>query len=214
MSSGDAWVFGHSLKRMMGPIYSKIGYCPQEDTLADVFTGRETLTIFCLIKGVPVAQIDQVSNGLAESLGLLGHMDKQVRELGGGNRRKLSVAVAVLNRPRLLLMDEPTTGLDPSAKRRIWRVMSGHSEFGKSILFSSQSMEECEVLCTRLSILVKGQLMGIGTPQHLKARYVDGFMLSVHIDRTKTNLLEAGAKGAIARVQEFILTTFPGASLQ
>lgn len=202
------------MKRGLGSVFAEIGYCPQEEALPLELTGRQTLKVFCLLKGIATDVVEQVSLEIAHNLGLLSHIDKKVREMSGGNRRKLSVAVAMLNQPRLLLMDEPTAGLDPSAKRQMWRMISSHKEFGKSILLSSQSMEECEVLCTRLTILVNGQLRCIGTTQHLKARFADGFLLMLQLDRTKTNLMEPGADLRIHRVEEYIYNTFPGSILQ
>lgn len=214
ISSGEAFICGLSVKRDLRSIYLAIGYCPQEEALPEDLTGRQTLKIFCLLKGISTDVVDQVSLEIAHNLGFLSHIDKRVKELSGGNRRKLSVALAMLNRPRVLLMDEPTSGLDPSAKRQMWRMISSHKEFGKSILFSSQSMEECEVLCTRLSIMVNGELKCIGTTQHLKARFADGYLLMIHIDRARANLMEPGSDVRIHKVEEYIYNTFPGAILQ
>lgn len=214
VTSGDAWVRGLSLKKDLRSIYLEIGYCPQEEALPEDLTGRQSLKIFCLLKGVSTDEVDQVSLEIAHNLGFLSHIDKRVKEMSGGNRRKLSVALAMLNKPRLLLMDEPTSGLDPSAKRQMWRMISGHREFGKSILLSSQSMEECEVLCTRLTIMVNGQLRCIGTTQHLKARFSDGYLLVVQMNRSKTSLMVPGSDSKIHRVEEYIYNAFPGAVLK
>lgn len=213
-TSGDGWVRGLSLKNDMRSIYLEIGYCPQEEALPEELTGRESLKMFCLLKGVSTDVVDQVSLEIAHNLGFLSHIDKKVKEMSGGNRRKLSVALAMLNKPRLLLMDEPTSGLDPSAKRQMWRMISGHKEFGKSILLSSQSMEECEVLCTRLAIMVNGQLRCIGTTQHLKARFADGYLLVVQINRTRASLMVPGSESKIRRMEEYINNAFPGAVLK
>lgn len=214
VTSGDAWVRGLSLKKDLRSIYLEIGYCPQEEALPEDLTGRQSLKIFCLLKGVSTDEVDQVSLEIAHNLGFLSHIDKRVKEMSGGNRRKLSVALAMLNKPRLLLMDEPTSGLDPSAKRQMWRMISGHREFGKSILLSSQSMEECEVLCTRLTIMVNGQLRCIGTTQHLKARFSDGYLLVVQMNRSKASLMVPGSDSKIHRVEEYIYNAFPGAVLK
>lgn len=214
VSSGEAWVLGKSLKRQLRSVYKHIGYCPQEEALPEEFTARETLKVFCLLKGMATEMVDQVSLEFAHNLGFLSHIDKKVRELSGGNRRKLAVALAMLNKPKVLLMDEPTSGLDPSAKRQMWKMVSSHRDFGKSILLSSQSMEECEVLCSRLTIMVNGQLKCIGTTQHLRARFGQGFSLVVQMNRSRTNLMQPGSETKIHKVQEYIHNTFPGADLQ
>ena len=214
MSSGEAWIGGYQLKTQMSKVYTDIGYCPQEDALPEDLTARETLKIFCLMKGISTDVVDQMSLEIAHNLGFLSHIDKKVKQLSGGNRRKLSVALAMLNKPKVLLLDEPTAGLDPSAKRQMWKMISGHKEFGKSILFSSQSMEECEALCTRLSIMVNGQLKCIGTTQHLRARFADGYLLMIHIDRTASNLMTPESENMIHKVVQFVYNSFPGATLQ
>lgn len=214
ISIGKAWVCGKSLKRNLRYIYRDMGYCPQEEGLPGDFTGRETLKVFCLLKGISLDIAEQTCLEIAHNLGFLTQIDKQIKQLSGGNKKKLGVAIAMLNKPKLLLMDEPTTGLDPNAKRYMWRMISNHKEFGKSIMLSSQSMKECEVLCTRLSILVNGQLKCIGTTQHLKAKFAGGFLLMIHIDRRSSNIMEPGSESKIRKVEEFIYNTFPGSSLQ
>jgi ATP-binding cassette subfamily A (ABC1) protein 1 len=115
-------------------------------------------------------------------MALSRYADKPSKFYSGGNKRNLSAAISMLGGPRLILMDEPTTGMDPGARRFLWNVILGVIHEGKrSVILTSHSMEECEALCTRLAIMVNGQFKCIGSPQHLKSRFGDGYIISVRI---------------------------------
>lgn len=107
---GDAWVNGLSLKSEMKKINKLIGYCPQFDALLDNLTGRETLIMFCLIRGITYCNSKVIATQLARDFDFVQHLDKKVEEYSGGNKRKLSTAVALIGDPLVLYMDEPTTG--------------------------------------------------------------------------------------------------------
>jgi ATP-binding cassette, subfamily A (ABC1), member 3 len=177
-SGGDAWVQGISLKKNMKEVHKQIGYCPQFDALIDDMTGRETLRFFCFLRGVPRKHIADVSNALATELNFTKHIDKQVKAYSGGNKRKLSTAVALIGNPSLVYLDEPTTGMDPGAKRHLWSVICKVRNQGRSIILTSHSMEECEALCTRLAIMVNGEFKCLGSVQHLKSKFSKGQQFS------------------------------------
>lgn len=187
ISSGNAYVQGLSMKNKMNDIYTRIGYCPQFDALLDVLTGRQTLRIFCLLRGIPSSQIRFVSEDLAKSFEFSKHLDKQTRHYSGGNKRKLSAALALMGSPPVAYMDEPTTGMDPAARRSLWNMVCRVRDLGKSIVLTSHSMEECEALCTRLAIMVNGELKCIGSTQHLKNKYSKGIVLKIKL-RQQRNL--------------------------
>ena len=112
------------------------------------------------------AQIEQ----LLKALDLQAMRKTLVKHLSGGNKRKLCVAQALLGRSRLVLLDEPTSGVDPSSKRKVWKLLSAVREEA-ALLVSSHSMEECEVMCQRVGILVNGSMKCVGTAQQLKNRF-------------------------------------------
>lgn len=180
---GEAWVRGISLKDDMHLVHQEIGYCPQFDALIEDLTGRETLRIFCLLRGVPRPRIANVSMKLATDLNFLQHIDKKIKEYSGGNKRKLSTAVALIGNPAVVYLDEPTTGMDPGAKRQLWNMVCKVRNAGKSIILTSHSMEECEALCTRLAIMVNGEFKCIGSTQFLKNKFSKGFMLTIKINK-------------------------------
>lgn len=150
ISHGEAWVQGLSLKTNMKEVHKHIGYCPQFDALIDDLTGRETLRLFALSRGIPKFKLQDVINKLSTDFNFAKHLDKLVKAYSGGNKRKLSTAVALLGNPVIIYLDEPTTGMDPGAKRNLWDVMCNVRDSGKTIVLTSHSMEECEALCTRL----------------------------------------------------------------
>ncbi|VVC90264.1 unnamed protein product, partial [Leptidea sinapis] len=143
ISSGDAYVHGHSLKTHIHDI-------------------------FCLLRGIPVRVGSARGIQLAEQLGFLKHYDKKVHECSGGTKRKISTAVALLGDAPLVFLDEPTTGMDPASKRRVWSCVSSAVVGGRSVVLTSHSMEECEALCSRLTVMVNGRLYCLGPLQHLK----------------------------------------------
>lgn len=183
ISHGTAWLRGISLKSDMPTVHQMIGYCPQFDALLDDLTGRQTLEIFCLLRGVPRRQINEMSMRLAGDLNFAKHLDKLVSEYSGGNKRKLSTAVALIGNPMVIYLDEPTTGMDPGAKRHLWSLICKVRNSGKSIVLTSHSMEECEALCTRLAIMVNGEFKCLGSTQYLKNKFSDGYVLSVKVRR-------------------------------
>ncbi|KAL1392905.1 hypothetical protein pipiens_012130 [Culex pipiens pipiens] len=210
LSTGDGWVRGISMRTRMNEVNRMIGYCPQFDALLEDLTGRESLEIFGLLRGVPSPLIKPISQKLATDLNFTKHLDKQIVAYSGGNKRKLSTALALIGNPVIVYLDEPTTGMDPGAKRHFWNVICRIRAAGKSIVLTSHSMEECEALCTRLAIMVNGEFKCLGSTQHLKNKYTEGFFLTIKLkkcdsasERSKTNL-----------VMEFVEESFDGARLR
>uniref|UniRef100_A0A8C0R712 ATP binding cassette subfamily A member 13 n=1 Tax=Canis lupus dingo TaxID=286419 RepID=A0A8C0R712_CANLU len=157
----------------------RIGYCPQQDALDELLTGWEHLDYYCRLRGVPSPSIPQVAGDLVERLGLEAHVDQLVATYSGGTRRKLSTALALLGSPDLLLLDEPSSGMDPCSKRHLWRTITQEARRGCAVVLTSHSMEECEALCTRLAIMVNGSFRCLGSPQHLKNRFGDGYTVRI-----------------------------------
>ncbi|KAM3964391.1 LOW QUALITY PROTEIN: phospholipid-transporting ATPase ABCA3 [Aphomia sociella] len=179
ISSGDAFVHGLSVKTQIRDVHQCIGYCPQFDALLDNLTARETLRIFCLLRGIPPRVGNTRAIQLANKLGFMKHFDKKVHECSGGTKRKISTAVALLGDPQLVFLDEPTTGMDPASKRLVWACISEAVASGRSVVLTSHSMEECEALCSRLTIMVNGRLYCLGPLQHLKSKFSQGYTLII-----------------------------------
>ncbi|XP_039428969.1 phospholipid-transporting ATPase ABCA1-like [Culex pipiens pallens] len=184
ISFGNAWIKGNSLKTSLKQVHKHIGYCPQFDALIEDLTGRETLKLFSLLRGVPGDKIVPITMFLAKEFGFAKHLDKQVKAYSGGNKRKLSTALALLGNPSVVYLDEPTSGMDPGAKRNLWNGVCRVRDSGKTIVLTSHSMEECEALCTRLAIMVNGEFKCIGSTQHLKNKFSQGFVLIIKAKKT------------------------------
>ncbi len=146
ISNGQIFLHGLNLRSDIRKIYKCIGYCPQFDALFDNLTGREILEIFALIRGVQRTEIATYATQAATDLDLIEHVDKKVSQLSGGNKRKLSTAIALIGNPKVIFLDEPTTGMDPATKRNLWNIIIRLRDQGKSIVLTSHSMEECEAV--------------------------------------------------------------------
>ncbi|XP_014676332.1 PREDICTED: LOW QUALITY PROTEIN: ATP-binding cassette sub-family A member 3-like [Priapulus caudatus] len=193
ISSGDAYVARYSIKTNIKNVQQNIGYCPQFDALIDHLTGRETLYMFARLRGVPEWQIPSMARYLLRALLLDLYADSYVGEYSGGTKRKLSTAVALVGDPAIVFLDEPTTGMDPVARRMLWDALSRYRVKGKCIVLTSHSMDECEALCTRIGIMVNGQLKCLGTQQHLKTKFGQGYTVLAKMAAGSAAHAEAGA---------------------
>ncbi|XP_019327449.1 PREDICTED: ATP-binding cassette sub-family A member 13 [Aptenodytes forsteri] len=156
-----------------------IGYCPQQDALDELLTGWEHLYYYCTLRGIPKQDIRKVAEDLINRLHFKAHADKLVRTYSAGTKRKLSTAVALVGKPQILLLDEPSSGMDPCSKRYLWKTILKEVQDGCAAVLTSHSMEECEALCTRLAIMVNGSFKCLGSPQHIKNRFGDGYSVKV-----------------------------------
>ncbi|XP_074940431.1 ATP-binding cassette sub-family A member 13 [Phalacrocorax aristotelis] len=156
-----------------------IGYCPQQDALDELLTGWEHLYYYCTLRGIPEQDSRKVAQDLVNRLHLNAHVDKLVRTYSAGTKRKLSAAVALVGKPQILLLDEPSSGMDPCSKRYLWKTILKEVQDGCAAVLTSHSMEECEALCTRLAIMVNGSFKCLGSPQHIKNRFGDGYSVKV-----------------------------------
>ncbi|XP_010554823.1 PREDICTED: ABC transporter A family member 1 [Tarenaya hassleriana] len=180
-TSGTAFVFGKDIVASPKAIRQHIGYCPQFDALFEHLTVKEHLELYARIKGVVNHRIDNVVTEKMVEFDLLKHANKPSFTLSGGNKRKLSVAIAMIGDPPIVILDEPSTGMDPVAKRFMWDVISRLStRRGKTaVILTTHSMNEAQALCTRIGIMVGGRLRCIGSPQHLKTRFGNHLELEV-----------------------------------
>ncbi|KAM3727280.1 ABC transporter ced-7 [Dirofilaria immitis] len=171
---GEAFINGRSiLKKQI------IGFCPQFDALHPKLTVRQTLQLFASLCGF-VNSVKLVK-ALLEAVSLTVHADVCVEFLSGGQRRRLSLAVALISHTDLILLDEPTAGVDPKARRQIWCLLNAVREKHRAMLLTSHSMTECEALCNRIGIMDQGSLIAIGTPQHIKTRFGEKYTLVITI---------------------------------
>ncbi|XP_040913792.1 ATP-binding cassette sub-family A member 12 [Toxotes jaculatrix] len=158
-----------------------IGYCPQVDALDNLLTGEEHLYFYGRIRGISKREIEGVVNYLLRRLHLNSHRNITTDGYSCGTRRKLSTALALIGHPQILLLDEPSSGMDPRTKRHLWKIISEEVKGKCAVVLTSHSMEECEALCSRLAIMVKGQFRCLGSLQHIKNRFGSGFTVKMYL---------------------------------
>ncbi|XP_068460547.1 ATP-binding cassette sub-family A member 2 isoform X2 [Clinocottus analis] len=203
-TGGEAFIDGSSILKDLLRVQQSIGYCPQFDALFDDLTAREHLELYTRLRGIPWKDQGRVVQWALEKLELSKYADKPACTYSGGNKRKLSTAIALIGFPSLIFLDEPTTGMDPKARRFLWNLILDIIKTGRSVVLTSHSMEECEALCTRLGIMVNGRFKCLGSIQHLKNRFGDGYMITV---RTKSS-------SNVKEVVRFFNRNFPEAVLK
>eukprot|EP01135_Chromosphaera_perkinsii_P004597 Nk52_evm5s290 gene=Nk52_evmTU5s290 len=187
-SAGDCYINGYSLAKDLASLQQSVGICPQFDALFDHLTVREHLYMYARARGISESVIEREVNSLIEKLDLGAHQFKQTSALSGGNKRKCSVAIALIGKPPVILLDEPSTGMDPAAKRFMWDVIHSLRK-DHAIILTTHAMEECEALCTRIGIMVDGELRSMGSPQHLKSKFGDGYYLQMKLNSSRVPVL-------------------------
>ncbi|XP_028284635.1 ATP-binding cassette sub-family A member 1 isoform X2 [Parambassis ranga] len=205
VSSGEAFLNGYSIRTEMRDVHQNMGYCPQFDAIDDLLNGREHLEFYARLRGVPEKEVAMVAEWGIQKLGLVKYSNKSAGTYSGGNKRKLSTAIALIGCPPVIFLDEPTTGMDPKARRFLWDCILSIIKEGRSVILTSHSMEECEALCTRMAIMVNGRFKCLGSIQHLKSRFGDGYTVIVRV---------GGSPPALTPVEDFVQESFPGSILK
>uniref|UniRef100_A0A3Q3JX75 P-type phospholipid transporter n=1 Tax=Monopterus albus TaxID=43700 RepID=A0A3Q3JX75_MONAL len=205
VSSGEATVAGYSILTEILDVHQNMGYCPQFDAIDELLTGREHLHLYARLRGVPESEIPRVAEWGIQKLGLTEYAGRCAGTYSGGNKRKLSTAIAMIGCPALVLLDEPTTGMDPHSRRFLWNAIMSVIQDGRAVVLTSHSMEECEALCTRLAIMVNGSFKCLGTIQHLKYKFGDGYVVIMKIKAAKV-----GLSPELEPVESFMKSCFPG----
>ncbi|XP_061566340.1 phospholipid-transporting ATPase ABCA1-like [Cololabis saira] len=205
VSNGEAFLNGYSIRTEMRDVHQNTGYCPQFDAIDDLLTGREHLEFYARLRGVPEKEVAMVAEWGIQKLGLVKYGSKSAGTYSGGNKRKLSTAISLIGSPPVVFLDEPTTGMDPKARRFLWDCILSVIKEGRSVILTSHSMEECEALCTRMAIMVNGRFKCLGSIQHLKYRFGDGYTVTVRV---------GGASPELKPVEDFVQQSFPGSVLK
>ncbi|KAL4853959.1 ATP-binding cassette sub-family A member 3 [Chlorella vulgaris] len=198
--SGDALVGGLSLLRQPAAARQLLGYCPQASALPAQMTGREVVRLYSCLRGLPERLIECEASRMLKQLGLTEYAGRACGSYSGGNRRKLSVAAALVGGAEVVLLDEPSTGMDPGARRALWGVIRHEMAGGRTVLLTSHSMEECEAVCARVGIMSGGRLRALGSVQHLKNKHGQGYSLEMRVPA-----------GCVAAAQQLVTRCCPGA---
>jgi ABC-2 type transport system ATP-binding protein len=168
-TSGTALVAGHDVVKEGDGVRRSIGVALQEIGLDPVQTGRELLELQCGLYGINGVAGRDRANELLELVGLTDAADRRTKTYSGGMKRRLDLASALVHRPKVLFLDEPTTGLDPASRLTVWDEVRSINATGTTIFLTTQYLEEADELCERLAIIDHGELVAQGTPESLKA---------------------------------------------
>uniref|UniRef100_A0A670I768 Cholesterol transporter ABCA5 n=1 Tax=Podarcis muralis TaxID=64176 RepID=A0A670I768_PODMU len=159
-----------------------VGYCPQTNPLWPDITLQEHFEIYGAIKGMNESDMNEVIKCVSSALDFKEHLQKRTKKLGAGIKRKLCFALSMLGNPRITLLDEPSTGMDPKAKQHMWKaIRAAFKSKERAAILTTHYMEEAEAVCDRVAILVSGKLRCIGTVQHLKSKFGRGYFLEMKL---------------------------------
>lgn len=203
---GNITLAGFNVTFESNKAFQEMGYCPQFDALWKKLTVEEHLHLFAALRGIPKAQISPICKKLLSLLHITNFAKQKISKLSGGTKRKVCFIISILGSPTAVLLDEPSTGLDPQAKRYLWNLIQNMFPINgnRSILFTTHSMEEADALCTKVGVMVKGTLRCLGSVQHLKNKYGIGYTLDIKIKRDSDDSYTNKDN-----VKNFILKNFP-----
>src|SRR6478672_9450989 len=180
--SGTIRLLDHPIPQTARAARLRVGVLPQLDNLDPDFTVFENLLVYGRYFGLADTTISSRIPELLKFAGLEGRADSRIQTLSGGMKRRLSLARSLINDPELIILDEPTTGLDPQARHLIWQRLKELAASGKTILLTTHFMDEAERLCHRVAVMDNGGIIAQGTPRELIARYIEPTVVEVYGD--------------------------------
>jgi ABC-2 type transport system ATP-binding protein len=201
-TSGRASIFGHDLVRDAGAVRACMSVTGQYASLDNGLTGVDNLVLVGRLQGHPRKAARGRAVELLEAFGLAEAADREVKHYSGGMRRRLDIAASIVVKPRLLVLDEPTTGLDLHSRERVWEAVRGLATLGTTVLLTTQYLEEADQLADRLVVIDRGRVIADGTPAELKAATGTGTLhvrLADARDDKRARLLLAGVLAAPLR---------------
>jgi ABC-2 type transport system ATP-binding protein len=189
-TGGQAEVAGHDVVREARAVRASIGVALQEAALDPLMTGRELIRLQATLQGLPTAEGRRRADALLERVDLSAAADRRVGTYSGGMQRRLDLAAALVHEPRVLFLDEPTTGLDPVSRKTIWEEVRALNDDGTTVFLTTQYLEEADQLADDVGIIDSGRIVAEGTPESLK-----GEIGNPHIELVL-------AEGSITRAEE------------
>ncbi|MBN1423197.1 ABC transporter ATP-binding protein [Candidatus Fermentibacteria bacterium] len=205
ITAGRVLVFGVDVSANPRDVKRQIGVCPQEDNLDPDFSVMKNLLVFARYFNMPSSVSATRANELLEFLHLSDKRDAKIDELSGGMKRRLLLARALLNTPRLLLLDEPTTGLDPQARHLIWQRVRTLRDGGATVLLTTHYMEEASQLCDRVIMMDAGRILLEGRPDELVAREVGREVIELWKTTPEVTAFVRGSGWAFEQVEDRII---------
>ena len=181
--NGKIYINNTDISGHFNELNELFGYCPQFDAIFELLSVYENLEFYASIKGIKKSSIQSLVNAMIKEMALDEFTNKIAGRLSGGNKRKLAVAISMLCNPPIILLDEPSTGMDPEARRFMWSVIHKMSTKGRksSVIMTTHSMDEAETLCKRMAIMVNGEFVCMGKANQIKDKYGYGYEADVRI---------------------------------
>jgi len=179
-TAGSLRLAGVDVARDAHAVRRRMGSCPQDNCLWGCLTGAEHLRFFGLLKGLTGSELEAAVDDALRAVSLSAAKSTRAAAYSGGMRRRLSVAIAFIGAPDVVLLDEPTTGLDPASRKTVWAAVRRRKP-GKAVLLTTHSMQEAEALCDRIGFLVAGRLVALGAPREIVAGYGGYHVLQLRV---------------------------------
>ncbi|GAU94869.1 hypothetical protein RvY_06575 [Ramazzottius varieornatus] len=207
-TSGDIYANGYHMHTDTLSAIESMGACPQTDTLWEEILMEEHFELFAALNGIPAEHSKEAISYFTKGLSITEHLSKKAANLSGGTKRKLTFVISMLGSPPLVLLDEPSTGMDPQSKRFLWDMIIQSFGGDRSAILTTHSMEEADSLCNRIGVIVNGTLQCVGSTQHLKDKYGSGYILEVKLG---VAAMVASSELVTQRVLNEVLKLFPRA---
>ena len=166
---GDVTIGGHSIQHAPDEVHGLIGVCPQDLALYPELSARDNLVFFGRMAGHSGRDARRIADEQLELVGLSDRATDRVEKFSGGMKRRVNIAIALMARPRLLILDEPTVGIDPQSRNHIFETVLSLRDGGMTVLYTTHYMEEADRLCDRIAIMDGGAIIALGSPRQLKA---------------------------------------------
>lgn len=213
-TNGNSYIGSYDVDSQRGQYLKQIGYCPQQDALIDNLTGYEMLELFARLRGIPEDKIHPAVEDTLDKLGLKRISLIDCNNYSGGNKRRLSVGMALIGAPEVVFLDEPTSGVDPRSRRRLWSTLIEFQQLTKSaIVMTSHSMNECECLCDRVAIMVGGQFKVLGSIQYLRTKLSQGFSLVLKLKPDNLKQLKDLTKSS-EQIHDYMKKSFSSSEIK
>jgi len=190
-TAGDIWVDGLDIKRFPRDIKARLGVVPQIDNLDEDLNVIQNLRTFARYFAIPSGEANRRSLEILKSIQLEDKMKSKINELSGGMKRRLLIGRGLINNPKILILDEPSIGLDPQAKHMVWRKLKELKAQGVTQLLCTQNMEEAAFLCRRVAVMHQGKIIVIGSPPELVSRYIGARIWEIEFEPSERDGLVA-----------------------
>ncbi|CAG7732334.1 unnamed protein product [Allacma fusca] len=175
---GDVYLLPYSLLGDKRDYLSCLGYCSQKSCLLGDLTGRQLLVLYGTLRGISKEDLPRECQYWLAALGLENDADRQCKDYSGGMQRRLCVATALIGDPQVIMLDEPTSGVDPAGKRHLWNTLQRLQRIGKIVVLASHNVQECEILCGRIGLLISGRMRYVDSTVEVKKMFLNGFTVS------------------------------------